>query len=256
MKYIFALIAIAGSTMISSLIAATHQDELILVAGATGGTGQLIVRDLLEKGYPVRVFVRNSAKAEILFADEVEIVVGDVRDATQVEQAMQGVKYVFSAIGARTQDDTDPNSGQYVDYLGTRHLVVAAQNQNVQQIIVVSSAGLSRSVFEESSKQRPILKWKLKGEQSVRESRIPYTIIRPSGLSDTAGGKKGIRATQGNYQRAMIPREDVATVSVAALKNSAAYGKTLEIVSDDQTVLVTDWNEFYSLLQPDSAILP
>ena len=43
MKYIFALIAIAGSTMISSLIAATHQDELILVAGATGGTGQFFV---------------------------------------------------------------------------------------------------------------------------------------------------------------------------------------------------------------------
>lgn len=256
MKYFLALMTFAGSTMISTLMAAPHKEEMVLVAGATGGTGQLIVKALLEKGYPVRAFVRNATKAQILFADEVEIVVGDVRDTKQVEQAMQGVKYLFSAIGARTQDDADPNSGQYVDYLGTRHLVEAARKQDVQQIIVISSAGLSRSVFKESAKQRPILKWKLRGEQSVKGSQIPYTIIRPGGLSDTAGGKMGVRATQGNYRRAMIPREDVAKVSVAALKNPAAYGKTFEIVSDDQAAPVTDWDAFYSVLQPDSAIIP
>ena len=54
-------------------------DTLVLVAGATGGVGQLAVAQLIEQGYPVRVLTRSAAKAETMFAGKVDIVTGDIR---------------------------------------------------------------------------------------------------------------------------------------------------------------------------------
>jgi uncharacterized protein YbjT (DUF2867 family) len=52
--------------------------DLVLVAGATGGVGQLVTGKLLEKGVPVRVLTRDAAKATKMFNGRVEIAVGDI----------------------------------------------------------------------------------------------------------------------------------------------------------------------------------
>jgi len=49
--------------------------ERVLVAGATGGVGQLTVAKLLEKGFPVRVLTRNAEKARTMFDNRVEIAI-------------------------------------------------------------------------------------------------------------------------------------------------------------------------------------
>lgn len=242
---------VVTGTSIATAVTNAAENERVLVAGATGGTGQHIVRKLLDQGYHVRVFVRDEDKARSLFGDRAELFKGDIRDATSVENAMRGIDYVFSAIGARTQDDADPNSGQFVDYQGTQHLVNAAKQQSVKQIIIVSTAGLSASVYKTGGELRPILRWKEKAEEVLRASGISYTIVRPGGLSDDVGGKTGIRVTQGTYARAMIPREDVARVCVAALKRPSAYNKTFEIVSLPDSNPVIDWDVFYQAPQRD-----
>lgn len=248
------MILTVTSLSMTTTVANAAAKERVLVAGATGGTGQHIVRKLLDQGYHVRAFVRDKNKAEALFGDRTELFIGDIRDRTEMEKAMQGIDYVFSAIGARTQDDADPNSGQFVDFQGTQHLVEAAKRQGVKQFIMVSTAGLSASVYKSGGEVRPILRWKEKAEEVLRASSIPYTIIRPGGLSDEAGGKSGIRVTQGTYARAMIPREDVAQVCVAALKRPSAHYKTFEIVSLPDSQPVVDWEEFYQALKRDRSL--
>ncbi|MBA3922679.1 MAG: NAD(P)H-binding protein, partial [Nostocaceae cyanobacterium] len=52
-------------------------EDLILVAGATGGVGQLVVGKLWERGLKVRILTRNAAKAEKMF-DGIEVAVGDI----------------------------------------------------------------------------------------------------------------------------------------------------------------------------------
>ncbi|MFM6035966.1 MAG: SDR family oxidoreductase, partial [Sphaerospermopsis kisseleviana] len=54
--------------------------DLILVPGATGGVGQLVVSKLLEKGLSVRILTRDANKAAKMFNDKVEIFVGDIRE--------------------------------------------------------------------------------------------------------------------------------------------------------------------------------
>jgi len=74
--------------------------ELVLVAGATGGTGSEVVKELLASGYRVRAFVRDADKARASLGDHVEYVVGDVRERATIDAALDGVSALISTIGA------------------------------------------------------------------------------------------------------------------------------------------------------------
>ena len=59
----------------------------VLVTGATGYVGGRLVRTLLEKGYQVRVFVRDEKKvAQYSWANSVEKVIGNVTDYQAVRR--------------------------------------------------------------------------------------------------------------------------------------------------------------------------
>src|SRR5499426_1654526 len=68
----------------------------ILVTGATGRTGAVVVSELLKAGYPVRAMVRrDDARAAALRANAVEIAVADITDAERVTAAMRGVQRAY-----------------------------------------------------------------------------------------------------------------------------------------------------------------
>ena len=100
------------------------QKPLVLVAGATGRTGQNIVKQLLTGNYRVRGLVRDRAKAEEIFGSSIEYAVGDVREPATLSGATKGAAYVVCAIGSSRDDPT--NSPEQVDYRGVANLVDAA----------------------------------------------------------------------------------------------------------------------------------
>lgn len=185
--------------------------NLVLVAGATGGVGQLVVAELLEKGLGVRILTRNAAKAQKMFNDRVEIAIGDIRDAATLPAAMANVTHIICCTGTtafpsgRWEFDPSPswiewvqllldpklresrakNSPQKVDAQGVSN-VVAAAPRNLQRFVFVSSCGVLR-------KDQPpfnilngfgVLDAKQKGEEAIANSGLPYTIIRPGRLID------------------------------------------------------------------------
>jgi len=130
------------------------------------------------------------------------------------------------------------------------------------QFILVSSAGVTRpgrpgiNLDEEppavklNDQLGGILTWKLKGEDSLRESGIPYTIIRPCALTEEAGGKELI-FEQGDNIKGKISREDVAELCVQALKIGKASNVTFEVKQGDSTVNSIDWQKLFSDLVKD-----
>ncbi len=83
------------------------QSDLILVAGATGGVGQLAVAKLLEKNLSVRIPTRNRSKAEQMFDNQVELVVGDLRyPDTLLKAKTDGKKAVVIGTGDNLNGDT------------------------------------------------------------------------------------------------------------------------------------------------------
>lgn len=226
----------------------------VLVAGATGRTGRLVVGKLLDQGYTVRVFVRNQEKAKKLFSDSVEIAVGDVKDAESIAAAMQDVRWVISAIGAGGSKGIG-NLPEFVDYGGTKNLAEEAVKARVKQFIMVSSRSAGKKNHFLNERHHNVLIWKLKGENVLRESSLNATIIRPGGLSDEAGGKVNIGVFPVNTETKLrrISREDVATVCVSALNNTDAYNKTLVVLNSPETSQLP-WNQFFKTIPEDQGV--
>ena len=196
---------------------AARTQERVLVAGATGGVGQLTVAKLLEKGFPVRVLTRSAEKARTMFNNRVEIAIGDIRQPANLPTATQNITHIICCTGTTalpsskwdfdTMDqaeglgnliewgkiylDTDyrrthaRNSPEQVDAQGVSHLVNAAP-KDLNRFVFISSCGVLR-------KDKPpfnilnafgVLDAKEKGESAIINSGLPYTIIRPARLID------------------------------------------------------------------------
>jgi len=226
--------------------------NIILVAGATGGTGQQIVGKLKSAGYAVRVLVRDAAKARDLFGDAVEYAVGNTLDPATLAPAVMGVHAVVCATGTRTPVGDD--RPERVDYEGVQNLAQAARAAGVQRFILISSAMVTHSEHPLNNFGR-VLDWKLKGENAVRERGLAYTIIRPGGLTDQSGGMAGIQIDQGDKISGIISRNDVAAAVCHALDNISTYHTTFEIVNTPGDPHPLDraeyWQTLFAALKPD-----
>jgi uncharacterized protein YbjT (DUF2867 family) len=227
------------------------EKALVLIAGATGGTGQAVVEQALEKGYMVRVLVRNKERATTLFGDRVSYVVGDVREPSTLRPAFKGVTYVISAVGSSGARDPE-NSPELVDYGGVKALAEAARVAKVQHFVLTSSMGVTNPDNRLNQILDNILMWKLKGETALRSTGVPYTIVRPGGLTNEPGGQEGLKVMQGDPKEVTgkISRADVALVLVNALGRKDALNKTFEVISDSASSSV-DWDRLFSRLKPD-----
>ncbi len=130
------------------------------------------------------------------------------------------------------------------------------------QFIMISSAGVTRpgrpgiNLEEEPPAVRMndqlggILTWKLRGEGAVRESGIPYTIIRPCAMTEEPGGKALI-FEQGDNIRGKVSREDIAELCVQALEQPQACNVTFE-VKEETNGSSLNWKTLFSGLNTDN----
>jgi uncharacterized protein YbjT (DUF2867 family) len=206
------------------------KEGMVLVAGATGRTGRLVVGTLLENGYHVRAFVRDVERAKKLLGPKVECVKGDVREIESIRPALKGVTHMISAIGAGPGGDPK-NGPEFVDYGGVKNLSDAASAAKLDHFVLISSMGVTHEDHYLNKMFNNVLKWKLKGEQVLRKSGVAYTIVRPGGLTDGEGGQNEVVLKQGDKGEGSITRSDVSRVCVAALEIPAARNKTFEVVN-------------------------
>lgn len=189
----------------------------VLVTGASGRTGALVIDRLLQRGdeFIVRALIRNEQYAPSLTRRGVEVVIGDVQQASLNTSALlANVDCVISTMGGLP---FTKSSMWRVDYRGTLRLLAASQGANVKHFVFVSTMGLrrKRSLLHPFS----ILFYpKLLAEDAIRGSGLPYTIVRPGGLVDD-------KVPQGTRNS----RHEVAEVCVTALSHRAALNKIFEI---------------------------
>jgi uncharacterized protein YbjT (DUF2867 family) len=205
---------------------------LVAVLGATGRSGKLIVQGLLESGFSVRALVRTEAKGREQFSDSVEYAEVDVREPETLVKALAGTDYVISALGAN--DFTDPNNQpEMVDFQGVANLTAAAATNGVKHLVLVSALGVTNPDHF-LNRFGGVCTFKLKGEDVLRASAVPYTIVRPGGLTDEPAGEAPIISLQGDkLEQGTVSRNDLAAVCIAALANPQVVGTTFELVADE-----------------------
>ena len=110
-----------------------------LVTGAAGFLGSHVARQLVARGESIRVLMRPSSNNRAISDLSLEYVTGDLRDAASLERAMKDVKRVFHVAAdyrlwaRKPQEIYDSNVG------GTKNLLAAAKNADVEQLIYTST---------------------------------------------------------------------------------------------------------------------
>ncbi len=206
----------------------------VLVAGATGRTGQWVVRRLLYYGVAVRVFSRESDKALALFGKSVEIVTGKIQSSADVARAVEGCDAVISALGSSSYSgESSPAS---VDRDGVMRLVDEAAKAGVKHFGLVSSLAVTKWYHPLNLFGGVLLK-KWEAEEQVRkvfsQESHSYTIVRPGGLKDGEPLRHKLRVDSGDrLWSGWINRSDVAELLVLSLWVEHAKNKTFEVVND------------------------
>ena len=230
------------------------EPPVVLVIGATGRTGGPILAALGDD-YRIRALVRDLDRARAKLPANVTLFLGDVRQPETLTSAFEGARFVVSAVGARfvgKGDLADPmNTTELVDYEGVKHLAGAARSAGVEHFVLVSAMGVTR-LGGAHDRMDNIMHWKLKGENALRASGVPYTIVRPGGLSDEAGGTLGTLVAQGDNQGpGQTNRIDVARICVRALTDPAARNVTVEVVKDASQPVVPPDGDIFAGLKVD-----
>jgi uncharacterized protein YbjT (DUF2867 family) len=145
----------------------------VLVTGANGLVGIHTCRELTKSGWQVRALIRDPARAAMALGQlPVEFRVGDVRDATALRGSLNGCGAVvhLAAIAIEKKDETYKDSNT----AATERLISAARAENVQRIIFMSQNGA------DSRSRYPFLHSKGLAQDSIKTSRLQWTVLRPS----------------------------------------------------------------------------
>ncbi|MBN1249867.1 MAG: NAD-dependent epimerase/dehydratase family protein [Anaerolineae bacterium] len=112
---------------------------MILVTGATGHLGNVLVRQLVAKGVEVRTLVLPHDDTRVLEGLAVEQVQGDVLDPTSLRHALSGVEVVYHLAGIISIMPGAERLMRRVNIEGVRNVATAARETNVRRMVHVSS---------------------------------------------------------------------------------------------------------------------
>lgn len=191
----------------------------IIVFGATGGVGQHVVKQALDKGMEVTAFVRNPSKLALTYK-KLHIVQGDAFNQQEVTAAVAGHDAVVSCLGSN-QGMKKSNELEEM----TKHIVAGMKEHGVTRIVYTASAGVHKELPGVSGKMiMQMLKNPLadhgKAVDSIQTHGLTYTIVRPLGLTNDAFTGTYRETVDGVPDKSRtIPRADVAHFIVKALSD-------------------------------------
>lgn len=195
----------------------------IVIFGATGGTGQQLVKQALEQDDYVTAFVRNPDKLNYSHKN-LTVLKGDVLNVEDVNNAIQNQDVVMCSLGMPAFDKSSLRTD------GTKNIIRAMKNHGVDRLICQSSLGFGDS--------KDVLPWHMKyiivplilknafkdhecQEAIIAESNLNWTIVRPGNMTN---GKKTSRYKFGfnalDKIKLKISRADVADFMLRQINNT------------------------------------
>lgn len=229
---------------------AARRRPTVLVTGATGVVGPVLIEQLLRRGYAVRALVR-SAPPPGLLPGEIALFHGAITDLPTIRAAVEGCDLVFHL--AAKLHINNPGAGarpeyEQVNVEGTRHLAQAARDAGVGRLIAFSTINVygpnrAGGVWDEASPLQPdswYAETKARAEE-VALAALPSTVLRlaavygprmkgnyPRLLNAVARGRF-IPIGDGHNRRTLVHVRDVCAAALSAAEHPAAVGRTYNV---------------------------
>ena len=208
----------------------------ILVIGATGLLGGPVARDLLERGFDVRVMSRGADRAR--FPEPFELAAGDALEVADVERALAGCDAVHISID---HDREDECVAQVLEAAGARGL---------ERLTYISGV----TVCEEN-RWFPLVARKLRSEEAIRASGIDFTIFRPGYFMEMLARfiRDGRALVVGRPRRRwhFVALEDFARMVAASHERPDAVGKSFYVQGPEGLTVLEAVRAYCRALHPE-----
>jgi uncharacterized protein YbjT (DUF2867 family) len=191
---------------------------MILVSGATGNVGGELVRQLAANGHPSRGLVRD-AESDTTLPAGVEAASGDLDAPESLRGALTDVEAVFFLPG-------------YRDMPG---LAAEARRAGAKRVVQLSGSSAAVPGLTDA-----ISRYMVASEAAIRDSGLPWTILRPSGFMSNSFQWRAqlargdlVRDQFADVAVAMIDPHDIAAVAMAALLGDGHEGATYRLTGPE-----------------------
>jgi putative NADH-flavin reductase len=200
----------------------------VLIIGATGATGQILMREALAQGHEVTALVRDPSAATTE-DHRPKVLQGNALDASSVESAVAGQDAVLSALGTRSARPTTLFSES------TQNVIGAMDKHGVRRLVCITGIGVGdskghvgflydriirpfvvKNVYEDKERQ----------EEAIKQSDLDWVIVRPARLTDEPAKGEYNVYLGGSYTAKTISRTDVAAFMLAQLTADTYVRKT------------------------------
>lgn len=194
----------------------------VLVVGASGAVGSLVVAGLLERGEQVRATSRDPRR--LTLPPQVPTHAADLDDPDSFGPALEGVERVFL----------------YADLHDPDALVAQLARSGVRHVVLLSSSAVTHPGAEQDFNGSRFLRV----ERAVAASGLDHTFLRPGGFaSNAARWSWGVRADSAvplpypDAVQAPVHEADIADVAVAALTGDTLVDATPVLTGPERLTL-------------------
>lgn len=203
----------------------------IIVFGATGGVGQHVVKQALEKGFEITAFVRTPSNLEVQ-DEKLHIIQGDAFNKDDVANAIAGHDIVISCLNTSKGLEESTELEEM-----TKNIVDGMKAHNVNRIIYTASAGIDNEIPGPHGKkvmerlQNPLTDHR-NAVKYIKSNGLTYTIVRPVGLTNDPFTGKYQETKEGVPTNShTIPRADVAYFIIKALTDKQYENTSVAIAT-------------------------
>jgi NAD(P)H dehydrogenase (quinone) len=202
----------------------------IVVTGATGQLGRLVIEALLERGYPATDIVgtgRDTSKIDDLAERGVQVVRVDYAESKSLREAFSGAERILLISGSEV--------GQRV--VQHQNVIEAAKEAGVELLVYTSIAHADRTLMQLAAEHQAT-------EKALADSGLPYALLRNGWYLENYTGQVAgylehgaVLGSAGNGRISAATRADYAQAAAAVLLREDQAGSIYELGGDDAFTL-------------------
>lgn len=228
----------------------------IALIGGTGFVGSYIIDELIKNEMTPRILVRENSKSKVIQPDKCEIIFGDVENEDSLRETLNGCDAVIYLIALIREFPEKKITNERFQFKGSERVSKIAKEVGVKRFLLMSALGANPNPSSSNYMNAKYL-----SEQSLKNTDLEWTIIRPSSLFGDPRGEgrpefcmmldklmlnilpfpsflpfpapaffTGLNPLEaGKYSLSMVHAKDVAKIFIKSLADKTTISQTLEI---------------------------